>query len=491
MAGSGSLTVYPGAYIQRESYIGSISNVAGPVGKGTSNNSGAVIRAVRSEDSYIWWPFDLSSIPEEAVIGSVYCSAAAMRPQNSATGSVQLASGTTLKGSSVALTGVNTKAILEIANTGMWTRDELLSCRLKLSIYSSSSTGSNRDFTFYGADLTVSYTVNNEKFMLRLTPSADDESILPSGYTRLENIQCTGTQYADLGFKPNQNTRVVMDCQAKATNSGGVFPFGARAGTSDRAFAAALVDSQVFYNYGSSYKFADYPNVLERMTIDANAFSAVFKGSSTVTISLTTVTFTCGSNLLVGTFSNAGSPSVGENAWNGPIWSCQAYDNGTLIRDCYPCLNQNGVPGLYDIVNGVFYGSATSTPFVAGPEYNGVWHDIARTFKKVSGIWVEQTELANVVDQTKRLVNGGEYVPPLISFTLTSSVWYATQGMTWARWCESEYNNGTQGWHVASNGYVTVNTESMWVVDANGSHVKGTDAIIADHTYKITPTKPS
>lgn len=38
----------------------------------------------------------------------------------------------------------------------------------------------------------------------------------------------------------------------------------------------------------------------------------------------------------------------------------------------------------------------------------GAWHDIARVFKKVSGIWVEQTELANVVDQTKRLVNGGE-----------------------------------------------------------------------------------
>ena len=142
-----------------------------------------------------------------------------------------------------------------------------------------------------------------------------------------------------------------------------------------------------------------------------------------------------------------------------------------------------------------FYGADLTVTYTYQSEkfmlkLGGAYNDIARVFKKVNGIWVEQEELANVVDQTKRLVNGGEYVPPLISFTLTSSVWYATQGMTWARWCESEYNNGTQGWHVASNGYVTVNTESMWVVDANGSHVKGTDAIIADHTYKITPTEP-
>lgn len=38
----------------------------------------------------------------------------------------------------------------------------------------------------------------------------------------------------------------------------------------------------------------------------------------------------------------------------------------------------------------------------------GAWHDVARTFKNVNGIWVEQTDLANVVDQSKRLVNGGE-----------------------------------------------------------------------------------
>lgn len=37
----------------------------------------------------------------------------------------------------------------------------------------------------------------------------------------------------------------------------------------------------------------------------------------------------------------------------------------------------------------------------------GAWHDAARVFKKVNGIWVEQTELANVIEDGVRYQNGG------------------------------------------------------------------------------------
>lgn len=38
----------------------------------------------------------------------------------------------------------------------------------------------------------------------------------------------------------------------------------------------------------------------------------------------------------------------------------------------------------------------------------GSWTDVARVFKKVSGIWVEQESLEGVVDTSKKLVTGGE-----------------------------------------------------------------------------------
>ena len=45
------------------------------------------------------------------------------------------------------------------------------------------------------------------------------------------------------------------------------------------------------------------------------------------------------------------------------LYSCQIYDNDTLIRDYVPCMDNNGVYGLYDKVNGVFYTSATDSGF--------------------------------------------------------------------------------------------------------------------------------
>lgn len=187
-------------------------------------------------------------------------------------------------------------------------------------------------------------------------------------YTKLEYIESTGTQYVDTGFIPNQDTRVVMDCQAYSVYNGGSFPFGVRASTSSKAFAVALVESQVFYNYASNYQFADYPTTLERIMVDANKNVATFVGSTTVTISLASGTFVCNSTLTLATFNNAGTPDVGDPAWVGAIWSCQIYDNGVLIRDYVPALRENGQIGLIDLVSGLFYANEGSGVFIAGPE---------------------------------------------------------------------------------------------------------------------------
>ena len=45
------------------------------------------------------------------------------------------------------------------------------------------------------------------------------------------------------------------------------------------------------------------------------------------------------------------------------IYYCKITSYGNLVRDLLPCLNSNNVPGLYDLVNDVFYPSAGSNPF--------------------------------------------------------------------------------------------------------------------------------
>ena len=39
---------------------------------------------------------------------------------------------------------------------------------------------------------------------------------------------------------------------------------------------------------------------------------------------------------------------------------------------------------------------------------DGAWHDVARVFKKVNGVWVEVDDLSTAVDTSKKLVNGGQ-----------------------------------------------------------------------------------
>lgn len=60
-----------------------------------------------------------------------------------------------------------------------------------------------------------------------------------------------------------------------------------------------------------------------------------------------------------------------------------------------------------------FYGADLTVSYTYQSEkfmlkLGGNYHGVARVFKKVSGIWVEQESLEGVVDTSKKLVNGGE-----------------------------------------------------------------------------------
>jgi hypothetical protein len=73
---------------------------------------------------------------------------------------------------------------------------------------------------------------------------------------------------------------------------------------------------------------------------------------------------------------------------------------------------------------------------------------------------------------------------PLITFTINGTSYQAEDGMTWAEWCESEYN--TDGYKIADDGNVDPPAAS-WV-SYEGTTVAGTDVIIANAIYKLNGT---
>ena len=48
------------------------------------------------------------------------------------------------------------------------------------------------------------------------------------------------------------------------------------------------------------------------------------------------------------------------------LFSCQIYDNGTLIRDYLPCLDKDGVACLYDKVSETYFYNQGTGEFIAG-----------------------------------------------------------------------------------------------------------------------------
>ena len=157
-------TFYPGEHEDFNSGDNtSISNPMNPVGKGPDNNTCAYISA-QWTTAYAYWPFDVSIIPGNATIDSVECEAKVSLSSDSfCNGKIQLFSGDIAKGAAASITGTNPRVYKLSIET--WTRSELNSVRLKTSIKSTRS--NRRSILIYGADLTVTYTYNSEKFMLK------------------------------------------------------------------------------------------------------------------------------------------------------------------------------------------------------------------------------------------------------------------------------------------------------------------------------------
>lgn len=223
---------------------------------------------------------------------------------------------------------------------------------------------------------------------------------LPDGYTLLDYIQSHGTEHIDLGFKPNQNTRIVFDFENtgdySANSNQFATLFGARDGTSVNAFSMWMKQTgEVYPQYGSvAY------NASSNFSVDLNKrrIYELNKNVATVgdeSITCETATFSTSHNLLLFTTNNNGTVETRKAVGKG--YSCQVYDGDTLIRNCVPCKNSSGEYGLYDLVYGEFHGNAGTGVF--------------------TGSDVE-----------------------LISFTIEGITYQAESGMTWKEWVESEFS---------------------------------------------------
>lgn len=185
---------------------------------------------------------------------------------------------------------------------------------------------------------------------------------LPSGYTKLDYIESSGTQYINTGFKPNQNTRCVIDIENLSSAQAAFF--GARANQNAASFTYfSLTATTGRSDYGSSKQSMSFTNTVGRYTVDQNKNVCTANG---VTATGTANTFQLTNNLYLMAVNQADAAI--QNA-KLKLYSAKVYDNGTLVRDFIPCKNANGTLGLWDNVNSVFYANAGKGTFSTGTKH--------------------------------------------------------------------------------------------------------------------------
>lgn len=195
---------------------------------------------------------------------------------------------------------------------------------------------------------------------IKIDHNATPVSRLPEGYTELAYIQSSGAQYVDTGFKPNNNTRVVMDSEFLATPSGNTSLFGARTAANSKNYAMLFIPPSFRSDYNNVYSQTWSVEAVTRRIYDKNKETTTIDGTAK---SYTSSSFQADYTLLLFAINAA---ETAQWFASMRLYACQIYDNSKLVRNYIPCINADGAIGLYDLVNSQFYGNNGIGSFTAG-----------------------------------------------------------------------------------------------------------------------------
>lgn len=180
---------------------------------------------------------------------------------------------------------------------------------------------------------------------------------LPDGYTAVNYLQSSGTQWIEMGVAPNQNTKAVLKIKIDEFPNPG-------AGTS-------LIGSRT--NINSNDQFFTYIDTVSDATrflfrVDGQPEKISWTGLTTDKIYIVTLSGTemkaeleDGTTVFSKTFSVPDFTSTVTMAlfkskpfyrgFFGRIYSCKHYSGDELIQDFVPCLDTDSVPCMFDLVS--------------------------------------------------------------------------------------------------------------------------------------------
>jgi len=194
--------------------------------------------------------------------------------------------------------------------------------------------------------------------------------VLPGGYKAVEWIRSSGTQYIDTGFKPDTNTRADYQFNMEANPTYWESTFGSRQSSAAKKF-------YIIYNLqakkwscnigGTSAWEPSSPAAVGEHFFSINKMTFTLDGISQT---VSTTPFEKSYNAYIFAINQNGSPLSPGQYGKFKLYSLRIWDDGTLARNFVPCVNKDGVAGLYDVTPGAvkkFYTNDGTGEFEAGP----------------------------------------------------------------------------------------------------------------------------
>lgn len=188
-----------------------------------------------------------------------------------------------------------------------------------------------------------------------------EQKTLPNGYTALEYIQSSGTQYINTDIQGE--AKVVIDCQGVSSSS-----------TSEIIIGSYTYPPSFFGQAGSTGKYGFNANALTDVDYTTRkTFTINFNDDATVQYDSTTIQYT-DSGTLYTSANYALFRAMARSASNyyyakARIYSVTFEQNGVYVAKMYPAKrDSDNALGMYDTVRNTFYTNAGTGAFIAGDE---------------------------------------------------------------------------------------------------------------------------
>ena len=191
---------------------------------------------------------------------------------------------------------------------------------------------------------------------------------LPTGYTQLEYIESTGTQYIDTGYTANGSTSIDMDFMFTVSKNQALYC--SRTSMTSNSFTAFVLPDTIRVDYNNKqittnltvktktrYRFR---NQVDLATLNEKEYNTgVSVSTFTAKPMILFMSYQSYSN---GIFSGLGNESCMK------LYNFKIYNNGILVRNLVPAKNSSGTIGMYDLVEDKFYTNQGTGTFTAGAE---------------------------------------------------------------------------------------------------------------------------